>query len=59
MIATTPVRADEELRVLFDEFRRRTYLHVRRYFRAESGAMQPGNKGVTIAPDLRPLRLRE
>lgn len=50
------VRHGEEMRVLLQGYRGKTYLHVRRFYQDEHGAWQPG-KGATLAPEDLP-RLR-
>ena len=56
VIGATALRNGEELRITASEYRGHVYVHVRRYFKNENGAMVPG-KGVALPLDLFPWAL--
>lgn len=47
-------RRNETVRVSLEPFEDRTLLHVRQYYLAKDGTMQPTRKGVCIAVQLLP-----
>jgi hypothetical protein len=55
LIARTPLRAGEELRVAMSAYRGQQYVHARRYYEKD-GRMHPG-KGLAIRVDLLPWLL--
>jgi hypothetical protein len=55
LIARTPLRAGEELRVTMNEFRGQQYIHARRYYEKD-GRWLPG-KGLAVRVDLLPWLL--
>jgi hypothetical protein len=52
LIASTPLREGEEVRVTMSGFRGQQYLHARRYYR-QDGRWLPG-KGLAVRVDLLP-----
>jgi hypothetical protein len=55
LIARTPLRAGEELRVTMNAFRGQQYIHARRYYEKD-GRWLPG-KGLAVRVDLLPWLL--
>jgi hypothetical protein len=55
LIAKTPLRAGEDLRVTMNEYRGQQYIHARRYYEKDA-RMLPG-KGLAIRVDLLPWLL--
>ena len=54
-VATTPLRADEELRVTLSAFRGQQYVHARRYYR-DGDVWRPG-RGLALRVDMLPWLL--
>ncbi len=54
-VATTPLRANEELRVTLSAFRGQQYLHARKYYR-DGDVWKPG-RGLALRVDLLPWLL--
>jgi hypothetical protein len=52
LVAKTPLRSGEELRVTLNDFRGQQYVHARRYFEKD-GRWHPG-KGLAVRVDLLP-----
>ncbi len=52
MIHRFPKNPLEEIRVSITEFKRRQYLDLRLYFKADNGDYLPSKKGLTLSMDL-------
>jgi hypothetical protein len=55
LIASTPLRAGEELRVMLSPYRGQCYLHCRRWYQ-DTGVWKPG-KGLAVRVDMLPFLL--
>jgi len=53
-IASFRKNAMEEVRASLSDYKGKTYLDIRVFYRDEEGEWKPTKKGITIAPDLLP-----
>jgi hypothetical protein len=52
VIHSFPKNALEEVRAYVSEYKKRDYINLRVFYKAEDGSMRPTQKGITLAVDL-------